>query len=198
MVAARIANLKPGDNQHTAGSAQIPNQTEVADTLRVSTRIIGKARRVIREAPELAGQVDRGEMTVGAAEAEVRRRKGPDKSRAGTVERREQIREMTAKGHRVADIAKQVGITVDSVRNITSELGLETVDNRYRARHFDADRAVDGFVLGAVVPPLAVDMLDGHYDEVDVEQIPAWIDSLTASISALSRVRNQLKKRIAE
>lgn len=69
MVAARIAELPRG---RPGRSAFMPvSQPEAASALHVSERSVRKARRVIREAPELADQVDRGEITVGAAERSV-------------------------------------------------------------------------------------------------------------------------------
>lgn len=77
MVAARLATLKRGDNQHTEGGDKSPCSTgKAAEALSVSRDIVKQARTVRREAPELAEKVERGEMTVGAAATEAKKRKG--------------------------------------------------------------------------------------------------------------------------
>jgi N6-adenosine-specific RNA methylase IME4 len=67
LVAARIATLPLGANQHTA-SANLPTQAEAADMLKVSERTVRTARRVVDEgAPELVSAVEGGRVSVSAA-----------------------------------------------------------------------------------------------------------------------------------
>ena len=57
MVAARIANYRVGDNQHTAGSANLPT-LEAARLLNVAERSVRSARAVQeRGTPELVAAV---------------------------------------------------------------------------------------------------------------------------------------------
>jgi hypothetical protein len=64
VVAARLADLKPGANQHTPG---LPIG-RAADLLNVGTRTVARAREVLRRGvPELVKAVERGEVTVSAA-----------------------------------------------------------------------------------------------------------------------------------
>lgn len=66
MVAARLATMKRGDNQHTEISAT--SQSAAATTLSVSPDSVQFARKVQQEAaPEVAGLVDRGKMAVSMA-----------------------------------------------------------------------------------------------------------------------------------
>jgi protein gp37 len=71
MVAARIANLKLGDNQHKTKDAQIcapVSQTAAATLLKVSRGTVQSARKVIEAgAPELVAAVEQGEMSVSTA-----------------------------------------------------------------------------------------------------------------------------------
>ncbi len=68
MVAAKLAKLPVGANQHTAGSANLPTQTEAASLLNVSERAIRSAKAVERTgAPELIAAVEADKVSVSAA-----------------------------------------------------------------------------------------------------------------------------------
>lgn len=70
MVAAKIATLPKGANQHTA-PANLPTQPEAAALLNVSERTVRSARRVLdRGSGELVSAVESGRVSVSAA-AEV-------------------------------------------------------------------------------------------------------------------------------
>ncbi|HZU85672.1 MAG TPA: hypothetical protein VE987_22250 [Polyangiaceae bacterium] len=69
MVGARIATLGPGGDQRSDHSANWRNgmtAAEASETLNVSTRSIERARVVLAH-PEIAAQVDAGELKVSAA-----------------------------------------------------------------------------------------------------------------------------------
>jgi ParB-like chromosome segregation protein Spo0J len=69
MVAARLATLPKGANQHA--SIEAPSQNNAADLLNVSRSGVQRARKVKENGtPELVAAVDRGEVSVSAA-AEV-------------------------------------------------------------------------------------------------------------------------------
>ena len=66
MVAARLAKMKLGANQHAQICA--PSQSEAADMLNVSRRAVQTARKVEqRGAPELIKAVELGNVSVSAA-----------------------------------------------------------------------------------------------------------------------------------
>jgi ParB-like chromosome segregation protein Spo0J len=79
MVAARIANLPLGANQHRSGQlADAPTQEQAASMLNVGERSVRRAREVLDEgAPELVEAVDRGAVSVSAA-ADVARLPEPE------------------------------------------------------------------------------------------------------------------------
>ncbi len=72
MVAARLASLPLGANQHREGSSiELPSQEQAADQLSVSAASVKRARVVATQAaPELVAEVDAGRVAVSAA-AEV-------------------------------------------------------------------------------------------------------------------------------
>ncbi len=66
MVAAKIATLPKGTNQHAQICA--PSQTDAADMLKVSRRTVQSAREVLEHgSPELLGAVEHGTVSVSAA-----------------------------------------------------------------------------------------------------------------------------------
>jgi hypothetical protein len=70
MVAARMATLKLGANQHTKEGAQIcaPSQDEAAEKMTVSRRGVQSARAVVEHGtPALSAAVDRREVAVSVA-----------------------------------------------------------------------------------------------------------------------------------
>lgn len=75
-VAAKLANMKPGDNQHSRGGANLPDLpapvtvSQAAEMLSVSERSVKSARKVQEQgAPELSAAVEKGEVSVSAAAA---------------------------------------------------------------------------------------------------------------------------------
>jgi hypothetical protein len=76
IVAAKIAKLPKGANQHTA-PANLPTQSRAAELLNVSERSVRAARSVIDHgAPELVHAVEQGRVSVSAAEAAARQKVG--------------------------------------------------------------------------------------------------------------------------
>lgn len=75
MIAAKLANIPLGGNQHVVGgSIDLPTvtQTEAAELLKVGTATVKRARAVLdRGTPELVRAVEKGEVSVSAAAARV-------------------------------------------------------------------------------------------------------------------------------
>ena len=80
-VAAKVANMRAGDNQHSGGRANLPDLlgdsakapvtvSQAASMLNVSERSVKSARKVQERAPELVAAVDDGSLKVSLA-AEV-------------------------------------------------------------------------------------------------------------------------------
>ena len=76
MIAAKLANMKIGDNQHTGGSANLDtlpmSLKKSANSLSVGRTMVADAKIIQREAPELAKKVEAGEITVHAAKEAIR------------------------------------------------------------------------------------------------------------------------------
>jgi len=75
MIAAKMANAKPG-NQFYGGASTTREQA--ANAMEVSKETVKDAKRVVREAPDKAREIERGEKTVKQAIREIRRDKHSD------------------------------------------------------------------------------------------------------------------------
>jgi N6-adenosine-specific RNA methylase IME4/ParB-like chromosome segregation protein Spo0J len=105
MVAARLATLQRGDNQHSPIGET--SQAQAAELLNVGKRSVERAREVReRGAPELQAAVERGQVSVSAA-ADI------------ASETPEQQREIVARGEReILEAAKQIrGSRAEAKRN---------------------------------------------------------------------------------
>lgn len=74
-VAAELATLRTGQRPSKEGAGV--SQGDAARTLNVSVATVERAAKVKREAPDLHDKVKAGEMTVGKAAEEAKRRRGP-------------------------------------------------------------------------------------------------------------------------
>lgn len=61
-------------------------------------------------------------------------------------------------------------------------------------RRVDPNRVVEGVVSACVIPTSTFDLLDGHWSELDREQLPNWIGSLVVERTRLSRLINCLRE----
>ena len=85
MTAAALANMTQADNQWSAktNSSELKSTKDSADQLNVGTTAVKTAKAIKRDAPDLADEVSKGNMTLNAADKERRKRKGlPEKTNA--------------------------------------------------------------------------------------------------------------------
>lgn len=69
MVGARLANMPPGyrtDLEPAANLPEVISEAHAAEMLNVSERTLRSAKMILREAPEMAAEIDAGEVTIGA------------------------------------------------------------------------------------------------------------------------------------
>jgi hypothetical protein len=99
MVAARLASLPRGVNQHSPNGECSVTQAEAATMLNVGKRSVERAREVIEQgAPELAAAVDAGQIAVSEA---AKMAKAPKKTQRAMVAKAE-------KGMKPTEAARQV------------------------------------------------------------------------------------------
>jgi hypothetical protein len=87
MTAAALANMTSGARTDLGPRANLPevkSNKEAAEQLKVSERTVKNAKKLKREAPDLAEEVSKGNMTLNAAVEENRERQGKPKRKKKT------------------------------------------------------------------------------------------------------------------
>ena len=91
MTAAALANMTVGGDRgnqygksHTANLPDAKSNKEAAEQLKVSEKTVRNAKKLKRDAPDLAEQVSKGNMTLNAASEENRERQGKPKRKKKT------------------------------------------------------------------------------------------------------------------
>lgn len=125
MIAAKVATMRRGDNQHAQISAT--SQTEAAALFNVSRGSVQNAAAVRRDGvPELEEAVERGDLAVSAA-AEIARKPEAEQReiirRPTAAEARKQARE-TGRGVIARDGREYDGRTLEEERRASEETGL--------------------------------------------------------------------------
>lgn len=127
MVAAAIAKLEKGANQHAQICA--PSQSDAAEMLNVSRRSVQAAKKVIDDgAPELREAVEHGEVSVSAAAEVVDLPKREQKKlvRAGTVQERaaelRKERKPVEPDDEVGRLTEELQDAKDQIRELTQQL----------------------------------------------------------------------------
>jgi ParB-like chromosome segregation protein Spo0J len=77
MVAAKIATLGEGRPSKTVSIDTVPTRGEAAKMLNVGEASVGRAKQILIKSPELAERVSAGEITVYAAQQEIKREAEP-------------------------------------------------------------------------------------------------------------------------
>lgn len=125
-----------------------------------------------------------------------------DRSPKAAAKRREQVAQMIGEGYRNEQIASKLGINRGTVTHIASELDIETVNSRLGRGQGTAspklDAVADGIVQTAAPSELAVEMLTGHYQELDPDRLADWVSSLDTTIKTLRKIRNAMHKELTQ
>lgn len=118
------------------------------------------------------------------------------KSKAAVEARVAKAKEMAAEGYTSRQIAKAIGITVETMPDFRKRHGIEVPADAVigtTARH-DANRVVEQLVLAVAIPDTAIDLIDPS--ALDHDRIDEWVSSLSDSIRSLTTLRNLLKKEL--
>lgn len=169
-------------------------------------------------ARNIAGKMDRGEVTVTGAYREIQKAKkaaaraaskepslhtqdGTKRNLGKTWqairEREETVRRMANEGYTSRQIAAEIGVTrPDAVKGIAKRIGVEITADRIvaRTRHIDSTRVVEQAVLSAENVTAGVDLID--YSELDPERLDEWVSSLDRAIRDLQSFKRRLTKEL--
>jgi len=106
-----------------------------------------------------------------------------------------QIKALTAKGYRAAQIEEKLGISEAQIRVIANEAGIKLVDHVIgRSARIDNRRVVEQTVLGLEASAASLKTIGISFSGITQEDAADWAESLTASIRSFTSLRNKLKE----
>lgn len=188
-VAAKLANMRIGDNQHSGGGANLPDLlgeskpapvtvAQAAELLNVSERSVKTARKVQEHgAPELIAAVDEGKVSVSAAAAIA---EAPKNEQAQIVARGEKEILAAAKAIRAEKAAVSREVRLDKIAEISRgnrELDTKT---RYPVIYADPPWRYENPPIGATSRAI-----ENHYPTMTLEEICAMPVGKLAADDAL-------------
>lgn len=217
MVAGKLATLKHGSNQHgkkvegcfqpsTLTDAKrhesAPSIMDAAQKLSVGRESVKYARTVIESGDEaLIKAVEAGEVSVAKAAKQVRAKKeeqpdsdGPIGGRVRSEVRAQQIAELAKQGATSEQIAKRIGIGVPQIKNVARANNIEIPGDvvTFRTRRANNDRVLHN--VAESVDVAAMSLRDIDPASLDSETAAERLDSLTASINALTKAVKKIKE----
>ena len=151
-------------------------------------------------ATEALAAVDSGEKSITSAYHQLRDldkghepNQTPTRRNLPTAERAAQIAKLAATGHVASQIANEIGVGAERVRQIARDAGIVLPDTAIGSRaRPDSNRIVRETVSSAEGCAFGLNLID--YQELDRSQIEEWTSSLSESIRALNRLNTKLKE----
>lgn len=127
----------------------------------------------------------------------VRKIKGQQHSQGLTRQQRaDLIADLAAQGYSSRQMTEKVGVRDDRVRQIARDFDIDIPADRVvgRSRRIDHTDVVEKTVTDL---ENTAEFIQAHVDlsQVDFSEADEWVSSLTKSISALTRFRNQIKEK---
>lgn len=204
----QIAGLKHGQESPSAPIDADGDSTPYRGTrgalmqrAQVSYRKINDAITVKRHDAEngtdLLKQVETGDVPLRQAVRIVKNEeelKIVDRSAGSVSKRIERIREMAGQGYRAEQIAHDIGVQEGRVRHIARREGITLPDDKIgKSARVDVNRVIGETVMAAAALTSGLNLVDSRIAEIDRDQLPEWIDSLSSSIRELSALLKKLR-----
>lgn len=110
------------------------------------------------------------------------------------LERADLIRSLAQRGYRSRQMATQVGVTEETVRDIARDFNIEIPADQVagRTRRIDSNRVARETVFALEGAAAGLGLID--YKDLDDPELASWAISLTESMRALNRFVKQIKE----
>lgn len=111
------------------------------------------------------------------------------------AQRAEQIRVLAARNLTSPQIADEIGLSVERVRELARNLKVEIPADAVfggRFRKIDPDAVMDSVVFAAMPEPIVLARI--AYSELDPDRIDGWVCSLSDAIRSLQTIKRNLQK----
>lgn len=107
----------------------------------------------------------------------------------------EKIRELSAQGFRSEQIAEQVSVSPKRIRVIARESNIDLPDFKMgRQRKIDVNRIVSATEADAAALLFGLDLIDSRLDDLDLEKVNGWIESLESTIKSFQGLIIKLRR----
>ncbi len=120
-----------------------------------------------------------------------------DRTKLPLAERADQIRSLAKKNWTSPQIADEVGLSAERVRDIARRTDIDiTADAVFNGkfRKVDPNRVIDAIVAGAM--PEDTSLAFVAYSELDRDRLEEWASSLAAAIKSLNTIRKNIEKEL--
>lgn len=126
------------------------------------------------------------------------RKRVPD-AEGQTVDRKEAIPKLAAQGMNAPQIAKELGISENTLRAYCKNHGIEITAEKTmgKVRRLNGDRIITGLVGKAFCDIESDSLLSTvDYSTLNRDRIREWVDSLAVSIKSLTTIKKRLTKEL--
>lgn len=140
---------------------------------------------------------DEGNLSRANIVRKVKDEPSPLKSREAIKARKRRMVELAIAGHTSGQIAKDLGVSPETVRTYALDEGVEIPADRHtsRARHIDPNRVIEETVIGVDSHTTALSLLEGRWDDVDADRAMGWAGTLGQSMKQLRDLHRELLRR---
>lgn len=179
----------------------------VANEVGVGHSTVWEAEQVKNADPEEFARVKKGEVVLHQAykkvalskrqaEMAVAMKQSAESDKLPLAERIEQIDGLASQGFRASQIAEEIGISEQRVRQLARENEINLPDIAIgKPQKLDVNRIVGETVIATQGLALGLEFVDTRLDDLDAAQLDGWVDSLKESVAAFNRLIRQLNKR---
>lgn len=196
---------KPGDKvgavNFTAPSDTGYTRDKVGAAIGMSGVTYQRAKTVIEAAeedPEKYGHlVEQMDATgkVQPAYSELKKLRENRPRRQSREEREKQIKRLASDGHRAAQIADELGIGIQRVRELARDAGITLPDAAIgKTRRINAHRIVSETVNGLAGYVIGLQTINGGVSSISQDDAAAWVESLKESLPPLQKLKKQLER----
>jgi hypothetical protein len=116
--------------------------------------------------------------------------------REGHKPRAERIAEITklaSEGYRSSQIADEIGVSAEYVRDIANAEGITLPDKALgRVRHVKVRRVIEETVHGLAGYAIGLSMINGSLDDITTPDATEWAQSLAESLKPINKLRKRL------
>jgi hypothetical protein len=196
--ARSAANLKHGDKTPDA-TETLHRGRSVAiagEKVGVGSTLISRAKQVKEADPKLFEKVKSGEVQVEPALRQIKTGKpAPQKPKSlPTEQRAKQIRDLAKQGNRAEQIASELGLSAERVRQLARDHNIKLADAQLgKTRRIKARRVIEQTVSGLAGYAMGLQTINGEITDIVPSDAAEWVASLSESLPPLQKLKRKLQ-----